>query len=121
MLLRPPRSTRTDTLFPYTTLFRSAFDGFGNGVGGAGAIEFGGVGGIARACDDRQMRHPAPHAPREAYRQHRIVHRQDQRIGAPEIEAIDQLGARRIAERSEESRVGKECVSTCRSRWSPYH
>src|SRR3546814_14148070 len=24
MILRPPRSTRTDTLFPYTTLFRSA-------------------------------------------------------------------------------------------------
>src|SRR3546814_20066752 len=23
--------------------------------------------------------------------------------------------------RSDESRVGKECVSTCRSRWSPYH
>src|SRR3546814_768110 len=37
MLRRPPRSTRTDTLFPYTTLFRSVpviglaarFDGFG--------------------------------------------------------------------------------------------
>src|SRR3546814_2117748 len=34
---------------------------------------------------------------------------------------------RKIAEnlarliRSEERRVGKECVSTCRSRWSPYH
>src|SRR3546814_11379520 len=27
----------------------------------------------------------------------------------------------RVAERSEERRVGKECVSTCRSRWSPYH
>src|SRR3546814_1774271 len=26
-----------------------------------------------------------------------------------------------IAGRSEERRVGKECVSTCRSRWSPYH
>src|SRR3546814_14841478 len=26
-----------------------------------------------------------------------------------------------MAERSEERRVGKECVSTCRSRWSPYH
>src|SRR3546814_15069567 len=27
-----------------------------------------------------------------------------------------------VAERrSEERRVGKECVSTCRSRWSPYH
>src|SRR3546814_20479371 len=25
------------------------------------------------------------------------------------------------AARSEERRVGKECVSTCRSRWSPYH
>src|SRR3546814_17138855 len=25
MILRPPRSTRTDTLFPYTTLFRSLF------------------------------------------------------------------------------------------------
>src|SRR3546814_1043699 len=28
-------------------------------------------------------------------------------------------GGNRI--RSEERRVGKECVSTCRSRWSPYH
>src|SRR3546814_12963049 len=27
----------------------------------------------------------------------------------------------RQVERSEERRVGKECVSTCRSRWSPYH
>src|SRR3546814_8035899 len=28
---------------------------------------------------------------------------------------------RRRPARSEERRVGKECVSTCRSRWSPYH
>src|SRR3546814_1870738 len=27
----------------------------------------------------------------------------------------------RLEARSEERRVGKECVSTCRSRWSPYH
>src|SRR3546814_12835745 len=27
----------------------------------------------------------------------------------------------RRSSRSEERRVGKECVSTCRSRWSPYH
>src|SRR3546814_14267104 len=26
-----------------------------------------------------------------------------------------------LKDRSEERRVGKECVSTCRSRWSPYH
>ena len=30
------------------------------------------------------------------------------------------LGAT-VLVRSEERRVGKECVSTCRSRWSPYH
>src|SRR3546814_7107093 len=29
MILRPPISTRTDTLFPYTTLFRSIFDAAG--------------------------------------------------------------------------------------------
>src|SRR3546814_6553217 len=27
----------------------------------------------------------------------------------------------KLVYRSEERRVGKECVSTCRSRWSPYH
>src|SRR3546814_11035503 len=32
-------------------------------------------------------------------------------VQAPVLEAI----------RSDERRVGKECVSTCRSRWSPYH
>src|SRR3546814_14462248 len=26
-----------------------------------------------------------------------------------------------LIDRSDERRVGKECVSTCRSRWSPYH
>src|SRR3546814_4462420 len=31
------------------------------------------------------------------------------------------LFMRRPGARSEERRVGKECVSTCRSRWSPYH
>src|SRR3546814_12999333 len=30
-------------------------------------------------------------------------------------------GANWNVNRSEERRVGKECVSTCRSRWSPYH
>src|SRR3546814_2116329 len=31
------------------------------------------------------------------------------------------VAASRRRWRSEERRVGKECVSTCRSRWSPYH
>src|SRR3546814_8577366 len=32
MIRRPPRSTRTDTLFPYTTLFRSESDGAAAGA-----------------------------------------------------------------------------------------
>src|SRR3546814_9623796 len=32
MIRRPPRSTRTDTLFPYTTLFRSAAKAGGDGI-----------------------------------------------------------------------------------------
>src|SRR3546814_9547708 len=32
MIRRPPRSTRTDTLFPYTTLFRSLPDGSPGGI-----------------------------------------------------------------------------------------
>src|SRR3546814_20470806 len=31
------------------------------------------------------------------------------------------LAFSRLVERSEDRRVGKACVSTCRSRWSPYH
>src|SRR3546814_4517771 len=38
----------------------------------------------------------------------------------PQI-SIDGDGMWGGAFRSEESRVGKECVSTCRYRWSPYH
>src|SRR3546814_3107717 len=42
MIRRPPRSTRTDTLFPYTTLFRShALGHFGWDVTGAVAIDVG--------------------------------------------------------------------------------
>src|SRR3546814_7882805 len=34
---------------------------------------------------------------------------------------MDISGLLRPSQRSEERRVGTECVSTCRSRWSPYH
>src|SRR3546814_3918986 len=39
----------------------------------------------------------------------------DQEIGGHQVAGVEP------GERSEERRVGKECVSTCRSRWSPYH
>src|SRR3546814_14473893 len=39
-----------------------------------------------------------------------------------ELVRLSEEGSRtEIEKRSEERRVGKECVSTCRSRWSPYH
>src|SRR3546814_9584380 len=44
--------------------------------------------------------------------------------GDGDVHALDPRpfpGPTREAMRSEERRVGKECVSTCRSRWSPYH
>src|SRR3546814_10280055 len=50
MIRRPPRSTRTDTLFPYTTLFRSGGGGTGRGTGGAP--------GRVAATPDRRV-HPA--------------------------------------------------------------
>src|SRR3546814_3498435 len=50
MRRRPPRSTRTDTLFPYTTLFRSADDG---------RVELRGFGAFStRARDARTGRNP---------------------------------------------------------------
>src|SRR3546814_20965658 len=56
---------------------------------------------------------------------HRGQDAEDQRYR----EALDRPGAEREqgdagedrSQRSEERSVGKECVSTCRSRWSPYH
>src|SRR3546814_18495849 len=49
-------------------------------------------------------------------------------VGDDQLDMIDQPAAmqqlrfhRLSPVRSEERRVGKECVSTCRSRWSPYN
>src|SRR3546814_14948698 len=52
MIRRPPRSTRTDTLFPYTTLFRSR-------RAQRGPLLHGLHGGGRRAPD--RSRHPPPH------------------------------------------------------------
>src|SRR3546814_4307255 len=47
MIRRPPRSTRTDTLFPYTTLFRSEVAGGGADGDGGGRVD-----------DDPRRAHP---------------------------------------------------------------
>src|SRR3546814_11634255 len=53
-----------------------------------------------------------------------VVLRADTRCLGVDILSTDRRGVpvgRGNGYRSEERRVGKECVSTCRSRWSPYH
>src|SRR3546814_1135746 len=49
-----------------------------------------------------------------------IVH-QAMRHSGPLFFVGLRFGTAALIARSEERRVGKECVSTCRSRWSPYH
>src|SRR3546814_8483560 len=47
-----------------------------------------------------------------------------QQPDAPFLYAVSSISgfiSNKDSYRSEERRVGKECVSTCRSRWSPYH
>src|SRR3546814_19849731 len=74
MILRPPRSTRTDTLFPYTTLFRSQRHRR-----------------LARACEQR-----AEHEDRRAHLAHDVIGRdgRGQRRRARGHPAAEILGPR---------------------------
>src|SRR3546814_15201519 len=67
---------------------------------------------------------PNPHDPRDNIRAGTFYLRlMYERFGYPGLFAAYNAGPARYAAhlRSDERRVGKECVSTCRSRWSPYH
>src|SRR3546814_14349340 len=75
MIRRPPRSTRTDTLFPYTTLFRSESGGEGHG------FEAGEAGG------DRRRGKPAR---REALHRLRDCRDMGGRRSAATAENVDQ-------------------------------
>src|SRR3546814_17140678 len=111
MIRRPPRSTRTDTLFPYTTLFRSnAGARLPNAVAclaASSGVFLGGDWHFDMVRPGVALYGVAPLADRPN----------------PMAQVVRLTG--RILQvrdvRSEERRVGKECVSTCRSRWSPYH
>src|SRR3546814_11423671 len=99
MIRRQPRATRTDTLFPYTTLFRSASSYINMPLlypdGSCVTLRIDRLSDRFRVSDNGF-----------AYRE------------------IEDLGAERSfagTARSEERRVGKECVSTCRSRWQQHH
>src|SRR3546814_11053096 len=67
---------------------------------------------------DRERRDPLVQHRQRGGEFLRLNIRRRVRMRVDETRRDDPAG--RIA-RSEERRVGKECVSTCRSRWSPYH
>src|SRR3546814_18218704 len=110
MIRPPPKVTPTCTLLPYTTLFRSC---------------------LPDAPPARNYTLLVPSLvkaqPQGATRQsgcHRPARPADSENSRVRRVAVDRLGVEGLLgflelQRSEERRVGKECVSTCRSRWSP--
>src|SRR3546814_15671631 len=134
MFRGPTRSNRTDTLFPYTTLFRSKTSDDGRGRSDDG-------GDAAMKNTYRAMQVTTPGTLE-------LVERETPEPGVGEvlivIEACGICGADvgdiegahpslqpprvsghevvgRIVTRPEERRVGQGCVRTCRSRCRPYH
>src|SRR3546814_6173767 len=146
MIRLPPRSTRTDTLLPYTTLFRSALNCTTVDSGVYYATDASAWGRWRQDPHDRESRSHvsgqstvdeacARDDPR-GYCRKRSAQNRSRIYPCPErgfrslrplrtaffFCSLLRAGARRGPDhRSEERRVGKECVSTCRSRWSPYH
>src|SRR3546814_20714303 len=119
MIRRPPRSTRTDTLFPYTTLFRShGWHGYSPAsVFPCGAqaenqpdaeparqYAYAGSAGTALAMPQRSL---------TALRQCSLLHS----FLLSRETIVQQATKRPKLKRSEERRVGKEGVRTCRPRW----
>src|SRR3546814_14165404 len=89
MIRRPPRSTRTDTLFPYTTLFRSlAIVRVGHRLAApqvsVGVAEFHHhhVGGGLAAARDGEGAADRPRLAAHAQRRHRPAHASRSTIGA---------------------------------------
>src|SRR3546814_19453313 len=112
MIRRPPRSTRTDTLFPYTTLFRSGLEAIGFiKIAEQRRIE------IEKAVVEHIHRNIVINVTIELYHLRAVEERAGNIENMLRRAAIDH----NVIFRSEERRVGKECVSTCRYRWSPYH
>src|SRR3546814_4379369 len=159
MIRRPPRSTRTDTLFPYTTLFRSEQHGdtvrrlrephdmrttpiaasrFGILVDGVEIATFSALQGVKSDLGSwSKVEGLAVSWDVARYQLERLAlasgasrtpptltftrpRSPDMRLWMWHRPAMQQpAGAKR--DRSEESRVGKECVSTCSSRRSQSH
>src|SRR3546814_17435786 len=125
MIRRPPRSTRTDTLFPYTTLFRSLGRNQALRAQARAPPLFGlAPGGVCRAVS----------VAGPAVRSYRTLSPLPRRSDGGLLSVALSLGSPPqgvprhrvsvepgLSSRSEERRVGNECVSPVRSRGSPYH
>src|SRR3546814_17257521 len=124
MLRRPPRSTRTDTLFPYTTLFRSHV-----------LFRIEAVGRLAADHVDAALVELEPHGARHLFLtvidrglEHLAFGREPEAVidqfGIADRQFVLEVGGsaleRQLRDRSEERRAGKECVSTCSARLSSY-
>src|SRR3546814_19178174 len=129
MIRRPPRSTRTDTLFPYTTLFRSAHRHSARwtpeNVPGRIAAAAPQALLVPPGCEDEKGREQPGRSDlhREiGNRVHRDVERPaDVRQQRQDMEDGNDNGPEAMRQRSEERRVGKECVRTGIYRLSPHH
>src|SRR3546814_17212345 len=126
MIRPPPRSTRTDTLFPYTTLFRSMDDGVSALDQSPKAARK-----VQRALDPDDaglggLRLSGQRADGIALRDCAFGEVASDKAGRPgdgdcgrHAALMPSPGA--PGKRSEERRGGKGCVSTCRARWTPYY
>src|SRR3546814_11855522 len=116
MIRRTPRYTRTNTLYPYMTLCRSSGLEVSEDI--LVRIE------LARpfVVDIRNFVHVHSSCASCTGRRFpwRRLSKQADRLSNSIISTFKQ-SFEIAGNRSEERRVGKECVSTCRSRWSPYH
>src|SRR3546814_18392996 len=125
MIRLPPRSTRTDTLFPYTTLFRSVVQRWPRRVEDGGAAV---VADVLVPVDAVEVAHPPHGALAEALEHIDVAGREARDAGVlvrdrPEDDLVEVgqplLPVLRVllvheAAKSDERRVWKECVRTCR-------
>src|SRR3546814_14353968 len=110
MIRRPPRSTRTDTLFPYTTLFRSIENN-------RFRINFAGNSDTPKQTVETYLLFRAAELTLKSGYDYFVFASDSTDASTRYLQSFDGF----YGGRSEERRVGNECVSTCRSRWSPYH
>src|SRR3546814_14276158 len=110
------KSTHTATHLPYRTSFRS------EDIDGDAADVVARQPQLARRVEQRAADLAADH--RGAHLDRAFDHLLRDLVAVDvDLDAVDVVAvvAERAQRRSEERREGNECVSTCRSRWSPYH